>query len=54
MGGEKNWNGPYLRDGRIPLDPWGASYTYSLKDNGYEIRSAGPDNAMGTADDLCN
>jgi general secretion pathway protein G len=23
------WNGPYLRDGKLPLDPWGKPYVYA-------------------------
>jgi general secretion pathway protein G len=26
----QNWNGPYLRDGKVPFDPWGSQYTYDL------------------------
>src|SRR5689334_3563129 len=24
----ENWNGPYLKKGRIPTDPWGREYKY--------------------------
>src|SRR3984893_7118611 len=27
-GGVQAWNGPYLRSGTIPYDPWGHSYVY--------------------------
>jgi len=27
-GAPAGWNGPYLRDGRLPLDPWGKPYVY--------------------------
>jgi general secretion pathway protein G len=40
--GLPNWDGPYMKKGKIPLDPWGAPYTFSQSGKGYEIRSAGP------------
>ena len=52
--GEPNWNGPYFKSGRLPIDPWGTPFGYTVKDNGYEIRSAGPDRQMGSADDITN
>lgn len=53
-GSENNWNGPYIRDGRMPKDAWGAEFQYSARENGYELKSAGPDGQMGTGDDLTN
>ena len=53
-GSEMNWNGPYLRDGRMPIDPWGTAFSYTPKENGYEIRSAGPDAQTGSGDDITN
>lgn len=51
---ENNWNGPYIK-GKMPTDPWGNEFQYSIKgESGYEIRSAGPDGQMGSADDLTN
>jgi general secretion pathway protein G len=53
--GELNWNGPYVQNGRLPADPWGNQFQYTLKDNNaYELRSAGPDGQMGTSDDITN
>jgi general secretion pathway protein G len=53
--GELNWNGPYLKDGRAPKDAWGLDVQYTLKgETGYEVRSAGPDNQMGSTDDITN
>ena len=52
--GEPNWNGPYIKDGRLPKDPWGNEISYAPRPDGYEIRSAGPDGASGTADDITN
>jgi len=53
-GSELNWKGPYLKKGEIPIDPWGKEFTYSLKDNGYEIKSYGPNGADGGGDDITN
>ncbi len=58
-GGEMNWRGPYLKDkdtknGQVPNDPWGVPYGYSVKEDSYEVRSAGPDAQMSTADDVTN
>jgi general secretion pathway protein G len=53
-GSENNWNGPYIRDARMPKDAWGLEFQYAVKEGGYEIKSAGPDAQMGTADDLTN
>ena len=52
-----NWRGPYLKSD-IPLDPWGHPYSYEypgrVNQNGYDLRSAGPDGQLGTADDIVN
>lgn len=43
------WNGPYLKEHRVPLDPWGHPYHYKFPDahGGLEIYSLGADNAEG-------
>lgn len=44
------WNGPYLKGGRVPLDPWGNPYQYrSPVDHAppYEILSFGSDGREG-------
>ncbi len=51
---EINWRGPYLRTDAIPVDPWGLQFTYSVKDNGFELRSSGPNGTAGDADDVTN
>jgi general secretion pathway protein G len=51
---ENNWNGPYIRDARMPKDPWGNEFQYSARGETYEIRSAGPDGQMGSGDDITN
>ena len=39
------WNGPYLRSGSVPLDPWGHPYLYKAPGDhaAYEIDSYGAD-----------
>ncbi len=42
------WNGPYLRDGKLPTDPWGGIYSYQLDANGQvQIMSLGADGQPG-------
>ncbi|MBR1175262.1 type II secretion system major pseudopilin GspG [Bradyrhizobium sp. KB893862 SZCCT0404] len=43
------WNGPYLRGGNIPLDPWGHSYIYRApgQRSVFDIVSLGADGAEG-------
>jgi general secretion pathway protein G len=54
------WNGPYLKGGRVPLDPWGNPYQYrSPVDHSppYEILSFGSDGregGTGNAADISN
>ena len=54
-GGITGWNGPYLRNGYVPNDPWGHPYIYrSPSENGrpYEIislGSSGKEGGTGTA-----
>jgi general secretion pathway protein G len=46
------WNGPYVKGGKIPLDPWGRAYQYrAVNDHNppYEIISLGPDGRGGDA-----
>ncbi len=50
-GSEKNWKGPYLKKGTVPVDPWGKEYMYSASDNGYVVKSLGPD-GVDSADDV--
>jgi general secretion pathway protein G len=53
--GAPNWNGPYIKSGQIPTDAWGTAFSLSLKgEKAYEVRSAGPDLSMGSADDITN
>ena len=54
------WNGPYLRGGKVPSDPWGNPYQYrspTERTPPYEILSFGSDGregGSGTAADVSN
>jgi general secretion pathway protein G len=51
------WNGPYLKGGRVPLDPWGNSYQYRSpadNDQPYEIVSFGSDGREGGTGDAAD
>lgn len=44
------WNGPYVRGGGLPKDPWGNAYVYAVPGrNGepYEVTSLGPNGRSG-------
>ena len=48
------WNGPYLKTGSVPADPWGHSYVYKVPGDhaAYEIASfgsAGQEGGAGSA-----
>jgi general secretion pathway protein G len=51
-GGIQSWNGPYLRSGTVPNDPWGHSYVYrSPGEHGsFDIVSHGAHGVEGAAD----
>jgi general secretion pathway protein G len=44
-----NWNGPYLKRGDVPKDPWGFEYQYRYpgEQGGTDIWSLGADNREG-------
>jgi general secretion pathway protein G len=48
-GNENNWKGPYLD--KVPTDPWGHEMVYSPHDNGFDLKSLGPD-GVDSADDI--
>ena len=59
VGGVAAWNGPYLKGGNVPLDPWGKTYVYrSPGEHGaYDITSLGSDGqegGSGTAADIAS
>ena len=47
--GVKGWNGPYLKKGELPMDPWGSPYEYRYpgQGGGPEITSLGADGRPG-------
>jgi general secretion pathway protein G len=64
----KNWDGPYIEGGKLPVDPWGSEFQYEF---GSEVTgtdassdksapdfprifSIGPDRQPGTGDDISN
>jgi general secretion pathway protein G len=51
-GGIQSWNGPYLRTGAVPNDPWGHAYAYrSPGEHGsFDIVSHGAHGVEGAAD----
>lgn len=52
--GSPNWKGPYLQQKTTPSDQWGTAFGYTVQENAFEIRSAGPDKQLGSGDDLTN
>lgn len=48
-GAAQGWNGPYLKKGGVPKDPWGNAYHYESpgKRTDVDIYSLGADNAIG-------
>jgi general secretion pathway protein G len=49
-GGLDGWNGPYLRGGNLPADPWGRAYAYRspADKNPFEITTLGPQGGSGS------
>lgn len=43
----KNWNGPYIRDKKLPTDGWGNNFRYIGSSSDYEIISLGADGVEG-------
>lgn len=44
------WQGPYMKDGNLPNDPWGNPYRYATSDDdkhSFRIYSYGADNKLG-------
>jgi general secretion pathway protein G len=56
----KGWQGPYLKSGLIPVDPWGNQHTYRFPSEMteyktfYDLISGGPDGQVGGEDDITN
>lgn len=45
--GARGWNGPYLKKGEVPDDPWGNPYEYRYSGGIPEIISLGADGRQG-------
>jgi general secretion pathway protein G len=41
------WNGPYLRDGALPLDAWGRAFIYRFEGDQVQVTSLGADGQPG-------
>ncbi|NVN10538.1 type II secretion system major pseudopilin GspG [Nguyenibacter vanlangensis] len=57
--GADNWNGPYVKEGGDPLDPWHHPYIYrnpsERPGHDYDLCSAGSSgNTANTATQICN
>jgi general secretion pathway protein G len=50
-GSADSWNGPYLKGGQVPFDPWKNNYIYRSPGEGapFEITSLGSDGREGGA-----
>jgi len=46
-GDAAGWNGPYLRDGKLPVDAWGNPFYYSMRDGVVRVTSLGADGVEG-------
>lgn len=48
-GGVDGWSGPYLKNQKLLLDPWGRPLLYTAGDNGrgYSVKSLGADGRPG-------
>ena len=47
--GATRWNGPYLAENELPLDPWNNHYQYRFpgQNRPYDLLSLGADSALG-------
>lgn len=54
----KKWRGPYIKDGKIPVDSWGNPFNYvspgEVNVNSYDLSSPGPNGRLGDDDDIGN
>ena len=49
----RNWAGPYVKEARLPDDPWGGAFRYRLcETNVAMVYSCGPDRQCGNGDDV--
>ncbi len=45
--GSQRWNGPYIRDDEVPLDPWDNAYHYEAGGRDFTLISYGADGVPG-------
>jgi len=45
--GSPRWNGPYIRDEEVPLDPWDNPYHYEPNGRAFILMSYGADGVRG-------
>ena len=47
--GNEKWNGPYLKPAKVPKDPWGNEYVYTIpgEHGDYDLMSYGADGQAG-------
>ena len=45
--GSQRWNGPYIRDNEVPLDPWDNAYHYEASGRDFTLISYGADGVPG-------
>ncbi|MCS7263476.1 MAG: type II secretion system major pseudopilin GspG [Armatimonadetes bacterium] len=50
--GVRGWNGPYLKQRQVPVDPWGNPYLYESDGENFVLLSAGKDGQPNTEDDV--
>ena len=50
--GDKRWRGPYLYSEIKIFDPWDIQIEYQRDGRNYKLISAGPDQEIGTGDDI--
>ncbi len=50
-GDVKNWRGPYTEDNKLN-DPWSVPFDYQSDGRTVKMTSSGPDQTMGTEDDI--
>jgi general secretion pathway protein G len=50
--GVTKWNGPYIKQRQVPLDPWGNPYIYESDGEDFVLFSAGKDGQPNTEDDV--
>lgn len=43
----KNWAPEFIKDGKVPKDPWGEDYLYESDGSSYTLGSKGPDTEVG-------